>query len=498
MYMYIFGIRCILKFYEYRHQKKQIDLSLSFRLTGLSSGAKLELVQLSRSPSVVSVALQLPEQEAHGAPSGRLIDKFPSNTTLWLVLRKFEAGVAGNGTTRNLTARGAPSTSAGSGRLFYQTPVVQVMNRELSSFTDLQKTLGQLGFNNGSALIRLSFRITEKPLEQAMVDIEGYFKSIQETEGPITGSLQESTSTATEQEISKSQESKDTPESTSLSTPSTTEPTTTSSSDKPDLSTNTAPAQSQTQPQSTLVSSRPTVVYAPPSSAVPQSAQTPFNEVDYVPTVDHAKSHQNRLNVSSRPTRLPTDAEIAAQESAVKDKLASITEIEVKIRFPDQSQVVSKFGQNDSGQSLYGFVQGCLDQQFANEKFFLSSPASGAPSSSSSSSSNQNKTIIPDTAEKSLIRDLRLSGRVLVNFSWDQSASMNARNAGGQLLRPDLRVTASQIKVQDVAAISAEDESENRSFMERMRQSTNSSGDQNRSGGKKGGIPKWLKLPGKK
>ena len=57
-----------------RYKGKQLDLSLVLRLSGLTSGAKLELVQLSRSPSVVTVALQLPESEVRGAPSGRILD----------------------------------------------------------------------------------------------------------------------------------------------------------------------------------------------------------------------------------------------------------------------------------------------------------------------------------------------------------------------------------------------------------------------------------------
>lgn len=156
-------------------------------MSGLSSGAKLELVLLSRSPSVVSVALQLPDGEPQGAPSGRLVDKFPSTTTLWLILRKFESGAGGESrAVRNFTARGAPQTSngeSGSGRLYYETPVLHIMGRELSSFEDLQKTLGQLGFNAGSVLIRLSFRVTETPLDEAVLEIDRYFKSA-ESENP--------------------------------------------------------------------------------------------------------------------------------------------------------------------------------------------------------------------------------------------------------------------------------------------------------------------------
>lgn len=160
-----------------------MDLSLAFRLTGLTSGAKLELVQLSRSPSVVTVAIQLPESEARGVPNGRLLDKFPSSTTLWHILRKFEAGVAGGGSTRNLTARGVPSTDnggTGAGRLFYEIPVLQTLGREMSTFADLQKSLAQLGFNSGNILLRLSFRRTEEPLEVAMVKIQDYFKVVED------------------------------------------------------------------------------------------------------------------------------------------------------------------------------------------------------------------------------------------------------------------------------------------------------------------------------
>ena len=170
----------------YRRNNKQIDLSRTIRLSGLSSGAKLELVVQSRSPSVVSVALQLPDSDTRDRSPGRLVDKFPSVTTLWLVLRKFESGPTieggGRAVPHNFTARGVPQMAdgvSGSGRLYYETPVLQFMERELSTFTDLQKTLGQLGLNSGSALFRLSFRPTQQPLEEAMLEIDRYFKSVE-------------------------------------------------------------------------------------------------------------------------------------------------------------------------------------------------------------------------------------------------------------------------------------------------------------------------------
>ncbi|PGH03517.1 hypothetical protein AJ79_07352 [Helicocarpus griseus UAMH5409] len=472
--------------YGLKHQKKQIDLSLSIRLSGLSSGAKLELVQLSRSLSVVSVALQLPESEAQGAPNGRLTDKFPSSTTLWHILRKFEAGVAGNGTTRNLTARGVPSAATGAGRLVYESPVVQLVGRELSSFTDLQKTLGQLGFNSGSTLLRLSFRTTDKPLEEAMVEIGEYFKSVEEDEKGASVAAAESSNRDTPVSSGPGEQ---TPKSTSISTQSNTDitPEPIPTPEQQPITETPAHPLSPT----TFVSSRPATVYAPPLSTIPQSAQTPFNENDYVPTVDHAKAHQRNLNRTSRPNRLPTDAELAAQASAQEAKLANITEVEVKVRFPDQSQVVSKFTKEDTAQALHAFVRSCLDSSVANEKFHLSYFAG-----SQALNATNSQTLIPESPEKRLIRDLRMNGRVLVNFSWADDASSKARSSSTSVLRPELRQAASQIKVQEVAAVAADEGPEDKSFFQRL---GGGGGDQRRSGGRKtGGVPKWLKLPGKK
>lgn len=63
---------------------KIVDLSAPFRLSGLTNGSKLDLVVKSSSPTVIDIALQLPE--------GRVEHKFSSATTLWQVLRQFESG----------------------------------------------------------------------------------------------------------------------------------------------------------------------------------------------------------------------------------------------------------------------------------------------------------------------------------------------------------------------------------------------------------------------
>ena len=52
----------------------------------------------------------------------------------------------------------------------YEMPVVTVMpgHREQADFVGLQKTLSQLGFDSGSALLRLGFKNSGTPLEEAM------------------------------------------------------------------------------------------------------------------------------------------------------------------------------------------------------------------------------------------------------------------------------------------------------------------------------------------
>ncbi|KAF3481659.1 uncharacterized protein GIQ15_04418 [Arthroderma uncinatum] len=453
--------RALVKVTPTKHMSDVLgDACAKFNINPAQYGLKLELVQLSKSPSVVSIALQLPDSESQGTSNGRLVDKFPSNTTLWLILRKFESGVAGSSKKFNLTARGAPQVQegeSGSGRLFYETPVLNILGKELSSFTDLQKPLSQLGLNNGSALIRLSFRITDQPLEEAMVDIDTYFKSLGGDKNVVEPS--EAPSSAAE--------------AVTMGTPVSSEDASTADTQVP-----------------VIISSRPVTVFAPPSNSTPHSAQTPYNERDYLPTIEHAQTHQKRLNTASRPNRLAGDAELAAQEAAVQEKLSKVKEIEVKIRFPDQSQAVSKFTTEDTTKSLYAFAKSCLDAPLADEKFSLFYfPALTVGARPGSNVQVQ----ILESEDKALIRDLKMSGRVLVNFVWDTNAALSARSAGGSVLRPELRQAAGKLQVNDIAADEDdENEGKNKSGIQKTLPSSSDHGK------KKSGVPKWLKLPGKK
>jgi len=473
-----------------RNNNKPVDLSRTYRLSGLSSGAKLELVLLSRSPSVVSVALQLPEPEAIDATNGRLTDKFPSTTTLWLILRKFESGANGGAHSRNFTARGIAQTKdgdSGAGRLYYETPVLQVMGRELSSFTDLQKTLRQLGFNSGSILLRLSFSATQTPLEEAMAEIEQYFKSVENEEdsaGAHAGSAATTNSKLGTEEPAIPEDAaglKQPPEPVEAGSSTTdateTAPTPTNGENHKADEPPSSPRGPPREPGEDLVvgpDQRPISVFSPPSHTTPRAARQAYNEADYEPTLDHARLHQSRLSSSARNKRLPSEAEIAAQQKAQSEILATVNEVEIKVRYPDQTQVVSKFTALDTAKTLYDFVRGLLESQ--GQPFLLSSSAVGGP------------RVVPRDGKERLVADLGMQGRVLVNFAWDENATMEARS--GPVLKGEFREKAREIQVKEIEGVDVVERPTTDKGKERA-------ADGGRDG-RKGGVPKWLKLPGKK
>ncbi|KAN0086665.1 hypothetical protein V8E54_000353 [Elaphomyces granulatus] len=339
------------------------------------------------------------------------------------------------------------------------------MERELSSFTDLQKSISQLGVNGGNILLRLSFRTTQEPLEEAMQKISGYFAPFEE--GAVVAvdpNIPEDISPDTTDQAVPNAESAHIEHL----------PPASSDSTEPELQSEESPQPHPSNP------SRPVTIFRPPSGSTPQSALRTHNEEDYVISIEQAKSYQEQLNVASRPTRLPSDAEIAAKAVAQQEKLANITEVEVKIRFPEQSQVVTKFGQSDTGAALYSFARGCMNEKIANEPFLLI--FTGGPA----------RTIIPDSDQTLLIKDLGLRKRILINFSWDDKASLTARRSNLDLLKPELRRHAQEIKVPEVLA----EESQGQNRMSTLgRLGAALRGDDSRKGGT---MPKWFKMPGKK
>lgn len=410
-----------------RHNGKPVDLSRTFRQSGLTSGAKLELVAVSKSPSVVSVALQHPD-------GTRQTDKVPSNTTLWLLLRKFESDPTKN---INVTARGVAQIDDGSsGRMYYEAPVVRVMNREFTELEDLQKTLAQIGVNSGSVLINLRYRKTDMPLEAAMSQIGGYF---QEVEGDMANSAQAQNTSTNEPSVTE-QIAK-----TATEVPLPEAPPKLQIQDQRQRE-NTPPEPVISEPAVASPGGRNVEVFAAPTGTVPAAAQSGFNDKDYEPSIADAKRHQKSLEQRNQNRRLLSDAELAAIEEEKRARKEAVRETTIKIKFPDETAVTFKVTLEDTGASLYSFVRGLIMEKC--QPFWLVYRGSKRPNER-----------LQDSERVKLIKDVGFNGPTLVTFHWQEGASEQAKRQPA--LEEEYRKQAKPVQVPEPPAApdNASDES---------------------------------------
>lgn len=424
----------------------------------------------------------MPQPEAREIPGGRLIRKFPSDMTLWQVLRQFESGDASAGRNVNITARGvAGAVTSGAGQLYYEMPVLNIMGRELAAFQDFQKTLSQLGHNSGNVLVRLSYRKTDQTLFEAMEQISQFFKHTDEQ------SKKEGTSAAAKDE--PQQESTEQREDTPMADAAAQPPASSTESQAP-LSQQQQPTDSstttgQSTPQDLTPSSdssqskdpyQPVSVFLAPSGNVPAAAlHASESESDFTPSIAHAQLHQARLQESSRNKRLLSDKEIEDKAAAEAARLAAIKSVLVKVRFPDNTSSDWQVGPRETGAFLYEAVRHVMaDAQYP---FHLVLPGG--------------KTVIQDDAspKHGLIKGYKLSGRVLVNLVWDDVVPPQIRK------QPFLKTTVAQqgqaVKVPEVPK-AVED---GKAAHVQPPKAERGEGSGEGGGGKK--VPKWFKF-GKK
>ena len=419
-----------------RYNNKPLSLSQQIRHVNLPQGARLELVQASRSPTVISVALSLPASERNA----RLIQKFASNTSLWELLRQFESA---QGANYNFTQRGVPEmngTGTGAGRLNYEMPVVTVMpgHKEYGTFVDLQKTLSQLGFDSGSASLRLNFKNSGTPLEEAMAQISQYFKSVDPARpdtgsesfvGPTNISNQDSAASMATAAV-PDENIRPKPQDTSLLdavhlnqdvTASAASISTVEGSVPVSLVASVAPSPPPTDsapvPEGPEYSPqlRNIEVFAAPTSSTPQAARTPFNEIDYQPSVEQLRGLQASYRERSKNTRLLSDKELEDQENSRKEKLAATANKGgiVRVRLPDGAMVQFPVFRSDTAATVYSSVLECL--QYPGEPFQLSYR-----------DSKGHFAQIPRN-EARLFQDLNFSKNELLTFRWDEDASASVR-----------------------------------------------------------------------
>lgn len=433
----------------------------------------------SKTTSVVNIALRLPESEAKDIPGGRLTDKFRSDTTLWKMLRHFEAKGAPSGRTLNLTDRGVPQTSngmqAGSGQLYYEMPVLRIMNREVSTLADFQKTLSQLGLDAGSQMIQLSFKSTAQTLGDAMNEISQFFREEEcngevasdATPAPETSAPAPQPSVSTdkvESELTQPQDAEEPASKEAIQELPTTQPA------------------DETGDESVATHRdvlSPIGIFSAPTNATPAAAAIDLPDHYYTPTVAHAQAHQQKLLESAVNKRLKSDAEIEAEARAEEAKIAAIKTITVKVRFPDQTSAHWKFGPDDTGATLYKAVCSVMANDSAPFRLVLPGP----PTVSSH---------IKDEGgvKNTLIKGYRLSGSVLLNLAWEDGVPRDVKKM--PFLKPEFAGRATKVEVPDIPVVDEPEPNVPHAPPPKPQTSGESSGSAKK-------MPKWLKgLGGKK
>lgn len=368
------------------------------------------------------------------------------------------------------------SGASGSGRLNYEMPVITVMpsHKEQSNFVELQQTLSQLGFDSGSALLKLTFKNSGTPLEEAMAQITEYFS----TEKPAVAGTEATNATATSQETSipvsvqtapeveeinageairKDEPEPDTepmevdvqPAVEPVSEPEGPLPSSAAndiSSHSPAATVAAATLIAPSVPSDILTSSqqsserpRNVQIFSASSSSTPQAARNTFNENDYLPTMEHAKSHQAALLAKTRNTRLLSDKELDEQEKARQDKIKASAEKggALRIRMPDGTLIQMDLTKADTADGLYDFVKGFLEKKTEPFKLNYTSPTG--------------RLVLVPQDNKRLIQDLRFFNNELITFQWAENASAEAR-ASRKTLSEEWQAKAQTLKVEEPVA----------------------------------------------
>jgi len=370
------------------------------------------------------------------------------------------------------------SGTSGAGRLHYEQPVITVMpgHKEQSSFVELQQTLSQLGFDSGSALLKLSYRNSGTPLEEAMAQITQYFKPSE----PASAGAEGAHASTSDQLASIPDPDKAAPEATQVVAGETVR------NEEPDpepmevdhkpaaqpekepevstehyasesienvspaaalaAATSTAPSVSETPSQVAAVptdkSSQPSEqtrnvqIFSAPKSSTPQAARNAFNESDYLPTIEHAKAHQNALLNKTRNTRLLSDKELEEQEKERQAKIdaAAAKGGSLRIRMPDGALIQMSFNKSDTAAGLYEFVRGFLEKK--NEPFQLKNTGPTG------------RLVLIPQDDKRLVHDLRFFNNELITFQWADDASAEAR-ASRHTLAAEWQAKAQELKVEE-------------------------------------------------
>jgi tether containing UBX domain for GLUT4 len=356
--------------------------------------------------------------------------------SLWKVLRQFESTENG----LNITGRGV-AVGTNSGQLYYDAPVVNIMGREYSTLEDLQKTLSQCGISSGSIVLRVTFKVSERTLYDAMQEISQYLNEVEpeqskpEEKGePMAAAVDEEPKTD-DVPIEEAPAGEAVPQaSVEAAAPSAAVD---SSRDSEPMQID-EPAAATAAPADPL---QPIGVFSAPGSSTPVAARIHEDDSVYEPTIAHAQLRQQQLLQRAQNTRLKSDEELAAEAAEEAARLAKITKVEVKVRFPDQTSAVWTLGPEETGAFLYQAIRSVMahpDQPF---RLILPGP----------------KTVIQEN-EKKLIAGYRLRGREMLHLLWEDSVPAATRKEA--FLKGSVASRAQEVVVPDIPQSGPDEEGE--------------------------------------
>ncbi|KAI5779500.1 GLUT4 regulating protein TUG-domain-containing protein [Geopyxis carbonaria] len=372
----------------------KLDLSLQLRFTTIAAGAKLELVRVSNNAASTPVQVFLRTTDSEE----QLNSAFTPSTSIFAILRKFEQTerAAGRGNF-NITERGKPSGTMGSGRLLYQMPAVRVTNRELKDFEGLSRTLADLGCGPRERMV-LRFVPTEIPFEEALERIGKLEEAIGTAETPSEEAIPASSTVIPTKQNTDNVDMLDAPPiipTGAQDSNSTTEPEIAQSLD----------GANDAQPAQPAIA-----VFKPSNSPTPAAARLEVPDSVYEVGINQVKKMKEIYAKEGLPVRLPSDKEIEEKEAVLKQEMEKIQTIKIKINYPQNFIVVQELSGTSTASELYTQVRATL--RYPNEPFVLMIPP---------------REKIPDSPKRLTI-DLKLRSGASLHLVWANEASQKARN----------------------------------------------------------------------
>jgi tether containing UBX domain for GLUT4 len=398
--------------------------------------------------------------------------------TLWQVMRQFETAEKG----LNITAK-ASEKAGNAGQVYHDAPVVNIMGREYAAMEDMQKTLSQCGINSGSMVLRVSFRSTEKTLYDAMNEIGQYLRDVE----PAPSAAEKKpdptpTPAAAEPPTAPEPQPKAEPTGDAVEQ----QPTQDDAPRAPEPAVETSPAKDSNAMEvdkspaaaTNIDPLQPASVFSAPSSSTPVAARVQVDDSMYQPTIAHAQLHQTHLEARTRNTRLKSDAELAADAAEAAAKLAKITKVDVKIRFPDQTSAQWAVNPEHTGAFLYQAVRAVMAHPNQPFKLITSGP---------------NPVTIFDN-NKRLIADHKFKARELLNLLWDGAVPAEVRKSA--FLTSNIASRAQPIVVPEVPQTTEDDSGPSAGPSKPAKSEKSDSKADGEDIRKK--LGKFFKLPGKK